>query len=696
LHACQPGYQRIGDNCINCPYGSYRDTWHCGPCVSCPEGSTNQASVASQLTSITQCLPIRKTCPTHYYSAQLPYYECIECPAGKHSDTGTWVRELSNCITCDSVPYTNTVNGPITMALYHYDKVNQVCSCAKGYDWVSDWNINSQCTACGPNTGKSWVDIDVTRAYPDCARCVENWPGFSMGSISVSAAGNGSQSVGATTCMCMPGWTGPDLSASKYVSGHICTACAEGTYKDSIGSVSCTPCPAKSYSAIKSKSMTDCTCNSGFYKVGTNPFTCEPNACAAGSTGPAGSCTLCIAGKYKAVTGSAACDDCVVSKFSAGTGQISGTTCQNCAAGKYASLTGSSVCENCLAGKYSATTGQSSSDTCQDCPAGKFSTTSGQSSSATCQDCLAGKYSTLTGQSSSGTCQDCSAGKFSGLTGQSSLDTCQHCSAGKYSTATGQSSTGTCQNCAAGKYSALTGQSSSATCENCLEGKYSALTGQSSSATCLDCLAGKYSTATGQSTCQDCLAGKYSTLTGQSSSGTCEDCSAGKYSTTTGQSSSATCQNCLAGKYSTATGQSTSATCQNCLAGTYATFTGSTVCENCLAGKYSAATGQSSSATCQDCLPGKFNSATAQSSCQDCPALSSSSAGSSECFCNPGYWDSYASCKQCPLGKYRDHVCLATPCAENTCLACPSGTYAPTTGQSACTKCPVGKSGINT
>ncbi len=173
----------------------------------------------------------------------------------------------------------------------------------------------------------------------------------------------------------------------------------------------------------------------------------------------------------------------------------------------------------------------------------------------------------------------------------------------------------------------------------------------------------------------------------------CIACAAGTFKAVTG---SAACDACVAGKFSTATGQSSSATCQNCLAGTYAALTGSSVCENCLAGKFSPATGQSTAATCQDCLAGKFGSATAQSSCQDCPASSSSAAGSSECFCNPGYWDSYVSCKQCPLGKYRDHLCLTTPCAENTCLACPSGTYAPTPGQSACTKCPVGKAGIST
>jgi hypothetical protein len=764
------GHQLISNVavCVICPAGKYKET--IGGNVGCKNCGADEPafsySTAIGATSRAVC-----GCDVgHYYSSS--FGACRSCPVD------TYQNQYSRSETCINCPVNTTTYGSQGVRLP--DNSQNGCLCKPGFTGPA----GGPCTQCafgkwGQGRSDACRDCPCDAGSQACPSTVT--AGASYDSSCACPAG---YIGGAFTCIACAAGTYKDstyrlnwITAGSYdvPSYHyICTTCPAGTYATGAATV-CTACPANSFSQVTSvtippkagvswpiaattfmvggTSLTSCTCNSGYQKVGTNPFECIGLPCNAGYTGPAGSCTACIGGKYKTTTGSAACDDCAAAKFSAAAGQSSSSTCQDCLAGKYASLTGSSVCENCLAGKYSTATGQSSSVTCQDCLSGKYSTATGQT---TCQDCLAGKYSTLTGQSSSGTCQDCSAGKFSGLTGQSSLDTCQDCSAGKYSTATGQSSTGTCQNCATGKFSALTGQSSSATCENCLEGKYSALTGQSSPATCLDCLAGKYSTATGQSACQDCLAGKYSTGTGQSSSGTCEDClagkyatatgqsssdtcqdcSAGKYSTTTGQSSSATCQNCLAGKYSlatgqsssgtcqdclagkyssatgqssaatcqdclagkysAATGQSTSATCQNCLAGTYATLTGSTVCENCLAGKYSAATGQSSAATCQDCLPGKFNSATAQSSCQDCPALSSSSAGSSECFCNPGYWDSYASCKQCPLGKYRDHVCLTTPCAQNTCLACPSGTYAPTTGQSACTKCPVGKSGINT
>jgi hypothetical protein len=701
-----------------CKAGYWGPRWNCQPCLA--------GTYKNYVCSAFNCEPQNTA--------------CAKCPDGTYQGADG----QSTCISCGVGTETHW-NGGST----GFNDATIPCKCKLPYIG----NPATGCKLCEAGT-INWQDHGVNF----CLSCsvIDQYRNSSAGSSNPS------------NCACIPGYTGPTPNNQAFISvsssisrpaPNPCTVCAAGTYKSVLGSAACSSCPLGKTSLPGSTAESNCRdtlkCNAGY----TGPDDGICTECAAGSykaTVGSVSCTLCLAGKYSTLTGqssSGTCQDCAAGKYATATGQSSSSTCQDCLAGKYVSLTGSSVCENCLAGKYSTATGQSSSVTCQDCLSGKYSTATGQT---TCEDCLAGKYSTLTGQSSSGTCQDCSAGKFSGLTGQSSLDTCQHCSAGKYSTATGQSSTGTCQNCATGKFSALTGQSSSATCENCLQGKYSALTGQSSSATCLDCSAGKYSLATGQSVCQDCLAGKYSTGTGQSSSGTCQDCaagkyatatgqsssdtcqdcSAGKYSTTTGQSSSGTCQNCLAGKYSTATGQSssatcqdclagkyssatgqssaatcqdclagkysaatgqsTSATCQNCLAGTYATLTGSTICDNCLAGKYSAATGQSSAATCQDCLPGKFNSATAQSSCQDCPALSSSSAGSSECFCNPGYWDSYVSCKQCPLGKYRDHVCLATPCAQNTCLACPSGTYAPTPGQSACTKCPVGKSGINT
>ena len=72
-----------------------------------------------------------------------------------------------------------------------------------------------------------------------------------------------------TACVCNAGYTGPD-------GGGDCTACAEGKYKDALGSAEC--------------------------KTG----------CSAGYMGAdgGGDCTACPYGKYKDALGSAECTNC--------------------------------------------------------------------------------------------------------------------------------------------------------------------------------------------------------------------------------------------------------------------------------------------------------------------------------------------------------------------------------------------------
>ena len=85
-------------------------------------------------------------------------------------------------------------------------------------------------------------------------------------------------------CRCDPGYTGPD--------GGPCFACPAGTYKVSVGSGECTPCPKSTNSTQGSDEAADCTCGVGF-------------------SGPdGGPCVACVEGKYKGSTGSAQCNAC--------------------------------------------------------------------------------------------------------------------------------------------------------------------------------------------------------------------------------------------------------------------------------------------------------------------------------------------------------------------------------------------------
>jgi len=163
---------------------------------------------------------------------------------------------------------------------------------------------------------------------------------------------------------CLPGFI---IAGCASTSG-TCENCAAGKYSKLPGSLECIQCPALSTSPAGSSAVTQCTCNSGYAKVGIDQFVCQLQECAAGSTGPGGSCTLCVVGKYKTVSGSSPCDDCLAGKYSAVTGSSTSSTCQNCFAGTYSATPGSSACSVCPS--YSTSAAGSSAVTQCTCNAG--------------------------------------------------------------------------------------------------------------------------------------------------------------------------------------------------------------------------------------------------------------------------------------------------------------------------------------
>ena len=80
----------------------------------------------------------------------------------------------------------------------------------------------------------------------------------------------------------------------------------------------CEACPANSIAPKGSDELTDCMCDAGY----------------TGSDG--GTCTACIAGKYKISSGdeSADCEDCACGKYSTVPAATAMDTCVDCVAGK--------------------------------------------------------------------------------------------------------------------------------------------------------------------------------------------------------------------------------------------------------------------------------------------------------------------------------------------------------------------------
>ena len=515
---------------------------------------------------------------------------------------------------------------------------------------------------------------------------------------------------------------------SVRVEEHICTACAAGKYKDTIGSSSCTPCPSNSFSATARTSITSCTCNSGYEKVGTDPFICNALHCGTGYTGPPGSCTLCIAGTYKAESGSAACDQCVAGKFSVATGQSSSGTCQNCSVGTYASLPGSFACTLCLA--FSTSPAGSSVVTQCTCNAGSTGADGGQ-----CTQCVAGTYKA---QSGSAACDACVAGKFSAGTGQISGTTCQNCAVGKFSAAAAS----VCTNCAAGSYAAIPG---SLECTKCPSNSSSpgasiALTACQcdtgfsgpNGGTCTACVAGSYKTTVGSVSCTLCAVNTYGTAVAAISITSCVACP-GNTTSVTGSSQNTSCQckagysgpdggrcdPCSAGSYKNTIGSATCSACpENAVSAVASTAVASCKCDSghsgldgglctaCSAGSYKPTTGSVACVLCGVNAYGTILAAISNASCVACPGNSTSVRGSDKpelCFCKAGYEQttSFDACIECRPGFY-DNITNRHECSRcggglysafwgatgmETCKECGPGTWSEI-GSATCQSCP--------
>ena len=187
----------------------------------------------------------------------------------------------------------------------------------------------------------------------------------------------------------------------------------------------CQGCPTNRISPAGSTSLAACVCNAGLiddnggtclqdcnanhYFVDPVCVPCPANSssptgrtalaaclCSAGSSGPdGGTCTPCLAGKYKAATGSSLCQDCLTDSPSpagspacicnAGSEGVHGGICTLCSGGKYKSGRGPSICEDCPTNSLSPA-GSTALTACV-CNAG-----SSGSDGGTCTPCLADTY----------------------------------------------------------------------------------------------------------------------------------------------------------------------------------------------------------------------------------------------------------------------------------------------------------------
>jgi hypothetical protein len=295
----------------------------------------------------------------------------------------------------------------------------------------------------------------------------------------------------------------------------------------------------------------------------------------------------------------------------------------------------------CPDGQYQGEAGQTE---CLTCPAGSYSEGDGtlNYSKQQCAACPAGSYQDQEGQAG---CIECPAGQYQGDTGQVA---CLNCPAGSYSNYDGwlHTALASCQQCNPGWYQPDEGQ---AGCLLCPDGQYQGEAGQTE---CLTCPAGSYSEGDGtlnysKQQCAACPAGSYQDQEGQAG---CIECDPGQYQGEEGQVS---CLPCPAGSYSNQDGglHATLDSCTKCAAGTYQPDEGQTACLPCTGFR-------------------KYTDRPGQAACKACGA---------------GHSWTTTSCPPCTPG----HAVNAQQAKTwASCGLCPSISYQPNSGQTACLNCP--------
>lgn len=290
--------------------------------------------------------------PPYYYEGGLQK----QCPA--HMLTLTELASSSQDCVC----------------MQGYGLIGGVCQiCAKGS--FKGTHGNETCTPCGGG-----FFTNVTGSL-ECLECPSNT--FATGgNIECEACRDNSQSVPGSDspndCLCNIGF----FYQTSGVNALECVSCEENTYKDTVDlEGSCFDCPADSNSPATSDQITDCTCNIGY-------------------TGADGTiCTACEFGKFKDVTGDAACESCAENTFANATAS---TVCFDCMPASTSPIESDHV-DDCVCDAGHVRVGTELEPECSSCAPGKFAGASG------CENCTGGTYSNEYGMTACLTCPDNSA-----------------------------------------------------------------------------------------------------------------------------------------------------------------------------------------------------------------------------------------------------------------------------------------------
>lgn len=275
----------------------------------------------------------------------------------------------------------------------------------------------SQCTSCLP--GKY-----ATRGSHLCTSCPANT--YSTQNRATSSAtclacpANSQSSTGSTSCLCNPGYSGPD-------SQNVCTQCPAGTYELNDA---CVQCPANAVSAQGASALAACLCSAGYFGPPGGPCrpcahgsfsaansiacaVCGPNANTSATASTSAAACLCVPGQTPLAAAPDACTPCAANTYKT---TLSNTSCTACTQHS-TSPPGSASPDACACSANFLK--RAGNGTCARVCAAGFD--AGGASLADCVGCRPGFYKTLEGDHA---CTPCPPNAFSLLANQTSISSC--------------------------------------------------------------------------------------------------------------------------------------------------------------------------------------------------------------------------------------------------------------------------------
>jgi hypothetical protein len=727
------------EQCIDCDYGKFSDSYNAQLCDLCPDGyySSMQADSCSEcpigkyhestgetckpcetgkyteITTSTSC----KHCPQGRYQGNEGYDVCDQCP------TGTWTCADVGYTECKAIPTPSPTPAP-TITPTPSPTLTPT---------PSPTLTPTPSPTFGPTSSPTFSPTPAPSPAPTPAPSPAPTPAPSPIPFPFCAAGrfrDGYECFDCPTGKYQPYDTAATTGHHTYTVATarttclVCTSCAPGTYKFDCGGIkegTCVNCLAGQYKDQYYAWDTECVdCGHGTYATLPGTGTCD--ICITGQYARMAHtvCFHCPAGKYAASAASSDCEECEVGKSRAAHPDP-GDNCDHCEAGRFQELTGKANCKDCPCGKFQANIQRT---TCELCDEGKFQSGVKKTS---CDNCLLGTNTNAKGQCGCANCATCAGGSErqgcgNGATyGNDADGTCVACEKGFFKLSTHNWDT-LCVECPNGKYA---DDFWSTTCDTCPTGKYARF----AHTTCFHCPVGKYQDSEEMSECSDCDVGQAQGIEAQDA---CDECVAGKYQPDFAQHEClacpegkyqpdagsdsctlcevakfsedvgvppalhTTCNACPVGKHQMYTGRAVCTDCRKCPGGKYLTGCGNSypnnvnagTCENCLVGKFKTGLGEWDT-LCTDCDMGDYAVAPGTDTCTECPMGKYSRSGHTVCFiCPRGKFatgNSNAICSNCASGQH------ATGTETENCDGCPAGRFQALEGKYFCFGCPEGK-----